>query len=311
MKTKFSLLFLFFILNLTVSAQDIRVLSSDLNSIIIEYKPIYGDTVRIFSQGEQFLRINLLGGISDFSLKPGAPQFQFRSLNIGVPSETGNTIQMISSDFSILGGRYVPVPQLEKDTLGTIQKYVAGAEYGSSSFADPVSFGEFGLMRELPVQTVRISPIQFDGSSNTIRVYTRLLFKISYAPAVSGREQISDDLLQSAVINWDSAKNWGFSQSRLRKTSNSVFADGDWYRLETPEEGIYKIERSLLQTLGVDVNNLDPRKIKIFGYGGYSLPEEISLSKSSGPVENAIIVTGESDGRFDAGDYILFYGRPP
>ena len=59
----------------------------------------------------------------------------------------------------------------------------------------------------------------------------------------------------------------------------------------------------------MNVSSLDPRKLKIFGYGGYSLPEDVAISKSGSPIENAIIVVGEQDGVFDAGDYILFYGR--
>lgn len=309
MKTKFSLLFLFFVLNLIVSAQDIKVLSSDLNSIIFEYNPIYGDTTLISSQGQQFVKVKLLGGFVENFSKSGSPQVQVRALNIGVPSEHGNTIQVINSTFSSISGKYLPNPQLEKDSIGTIEKYIEGADYSISSYQDVVAFGEYGLVRNLPVQTIKIYPIQFDGNSNTIKFLKKIVIKISFSSAGSNRQLIKDDMLESVVLNWDAAKNWGVGPVKLQKTSSSVLADGDWYRLETPEEGIYKIDRNYLQTLGVNVSSLDPRKLKIFGYGGYSLPEDVLLSKSNGPIENAIIVVGEQDGVFDAGDYILFYGR--
>ena len=311
MKTKFSLIILFFVLNLILSAQDIKILSSDLNSIVLEYHPIYGDTSTISSQGEQFVRIKLLGGFIENFSKQGLPQLQVRALNIGVPSEVGNTIQIISSDFSTLSGKYLPNPKLEKDLAGTVEKYFKGDGYSSSLISDLVSFGEFGLVRNLPVQTINIHPIEFDAKSNTIKIYKKIVFKISFSSSRVNTQIINDSMLQSVVLNWDVAKNWGVAQKKLQKISGSAFADGDWYRIETPEEGIYKIDRNYLQTLGVDVNNLDPRKIKIFGYGGYSLPETVSLSKSSAPIENAITVVGEQDGKFDASDYILFYGRPP
>ncbi len=309
MKLKFSLFF-FFILNLIVSAQDIKVLSSDLNSVIIEYRPSYRDTVSIPSQGEQFVNIYLNGGILEKTMKSGMPQLQVRALNLGVPSESGNNIQILSSDFTVLNGKYLPVPGYDKDSLGTVEKYFKAADYNASAFGDLVTFGEFGLVRELPVQTFFIHPLQFDGMNNSIRVYKKIVFRISFAQGSSVRNLINDEMLESVVLNWDTAKYWGVSENKLKKSSASVFADGDWYRLETPEEGIYKIDRSFLQNLGVDVANIDPRKIRIFGYGGYSLPEDISLSKSASPVENAIIVVGEADGKFDAADYILFYGRP-
>ncbi len=311
MKTKFSLIILFFVLNLILSAQDIKILSSDLNSIILEYHPIYGDTSTISSQGDQFVKIKLLGGFIENFTKQGLPQVQVRALNIGVPSEIGNTIQVISSDFSTLSGKYLPNPRLEKDSVGTVEKYFKGDDYYSSSLPDVVTFGEFGLVRNLPVQTINIYPVQFDGKSSTIRVYKKIVFKISFSSSRANTQTINDDMLQSVVLNWDAAKNWGVAQKKLQKISSSTFADGDWYRIETPEEGIYKIDRNYLQALGVDVNNIDPRKIKIFGYGGYSLPEEVSLSKNSAPIENAISVFGEQDGKFDASDYILFYGRQP
>jgi len=309
MKTKFSLLFLFFVLNLTVSAQDIKVLSSDLNSIIFEYNPIYGDTTLILSQGQQFVKVKLLGGFVENFSKSGSPQVQVRALNIGVPSEYGNTIQVINSTFSSINGKYLPNPQLEKDSIGTVERFIEGTNYSVNSNQDVVAFGEYGLVRNLPVQTIKIYPIQFDGSSNTIKLLKKIVIKISFSNAGSNRQLINDDMLQSIVLNWDIAKNWGVAQSKLQKISNSVLADGDWYRIETPEEGIYKIDRNYLQALGVNVSSVDPKKLKIFGYGGYSLPEEVSLSKSNGPIENAIIVVGEQDGVFDASDYILFYGR--
>lgn len=311
MKTKFSLIFLFFVLNLHVSAQDIKVLSSDLNSIIIEYKPIYGDTIFIPSQGQQYTNVKLLGGLLENYQKSGLPQVQVMALNVGVPAEVGNTIQIISSDFSTMIGKYLPNPQLGRDSLGTVETYLESTNYSSFSNQEIVSFGEYGLVRNLPVQTIKIYPIQFDGSSNTIKLYKKILFRITFSNAGSNRQIIDDDLLQSLVLNWDAARNWGIVQNKIPKISSSVFADGDWYRLETPEEGIYKIDRGYLQTLGVDVNNIDPKKIKIFGYGGYSLPEELSLSKSNSKIENAIMVIGEQDGKFDSGDYILFYGRQP
>ncbi len=310
MKTKFSLLFLFFILNLIASAQDIKVLSSDLNSIIFEYNPIYGDTTLISSQGQQYVKVKLLGGFIENFAKAGLPQMQVRSLNIGVPSEFGNTIQIISSTFTSLPGKYLPNPKLENGSLGSIEKYFENAGYSESSYKDFAAFGDFGLVRNLPVQTIKIYPVQYDGSSNTIRLLKKSVIKISFSGAGANRKLIDDELMQSVVLNWESAKNWGISPSKLQKISSSVLADGDWYRLETPEEGIYKIDRTYLSALGVNVSSVDPRKLKIFGYGGYALPEEVDQSKSAGPIENAIVVVGEQDGVFDASDYILFYGRP-
>ncbi|HEX8576301.1 MAG TPA: peptidase C25, partial [Flavobacterium sp.] len=52
---------------------------------------------------------------------------------------------------------------------------------------------------------------------------------------------------------------------------NSVLSNGDWYTFYVEKSGVYKLSKSFLQNLGLDVN-VDPRKIKIYGNGGRMLP---------------------------------------
>ncbi|MEK6553204.1 MAG: C25 family peptidase propeptide domain-containing protein, partial [Bacteroidota bacterium] len=312
MKYKFLLVILFFVLNLAANAQDLRVLSSDRNSIIIEYRPIYKDTLTISTSGNSFIKLNLLGGYIENITKSGVPQIPVREINVGVPSELGNTIQILSADYSTLNGQYVPVPQLRKDSLSSVENYIVGDKYSNFSAPDIVAFGEYGLVRNLPVQSIKIHPVIFDVSSNVIKIYKKIVIKISFASSPSNKELIQDDTFQSIVLNWETAKNWGISYKKLFKTSASVLAAGDWFRFEAPDEGIYKIDRTFLQAIGIDVNAADfnPRTIKIYNNGGYPLPEDLSKSNNQGLIENSITVFGEEDGRFDTNDYILFYGRP-
>ena len=166
-------------------------------------------------------------------------------------------------------------------------------------------------MRNLPVQTIKIYPIQFDANTNSSQLIKKIIFRVNFAPARNAQQLISGNTLQNAVLNWNTAKNWGLAQKRIAKVSNSVLASGDWYRFETPTEGFYKIDQAFLQSLGIDVTSIDPRTIKIYGYGGYALPENLAVSHNQGLTENAILVVGEQDGKFDPADYVLFYGRPP
>ncbi|KAB2841826.1 MAG: hypothetical protein F9K45_07555, partial [Melioribacteraceae bacterium] len=118
--------------------------------------------------------------------------------------------------------------------------------------------------------------------------------------------------MKNAVLNYDAAKNWGIKKKDVfakANAINSVLASGIWYKFRAPEEGIYKITRSQLADLGIDAANVDPRTIKIYNNGGYVLPEDPTTNAPTDLVENAIIVVGEEDGRFDDNDYILFYGR--
>ncbi len=96
------------------------------------------------------------------------------------------------------------------------------------------------------------------------------------------------------------------------KSQNSVLAEGDWYKLSIHESGIYKIDRQFLEELGIDPDQVDPRTLKIFGNGGGGeLPRNIDDYRIRDLKENPTFKSGSSDGSFDNGDYILFYGNDP
>ncbi|RDI49520.1 type IX secretion system sortase PorU [Flavobacterium glaciei] len=90
---------------------------------------------------------------------------------------------------------------------------------------------------------------------------------------------------------------------------NSVLANGNWHQFYIEKSGVYKITKTFLQQLGLDVNTLDPRKIKIYGNGGRMLPLSNSTFYPNDLSENAIQIVGEADGVFNNDDYILFYGE--
>lgn len=93
--------------------------------------------------------------------------------------------------------------------------------------------------------------------------------------------------------------------------SNSVLSSGTWYKFKVDTTGIFRIDRSFLQNLGVNTGNLDPRKIKLYGNGGNILPQLNSVVRFDDLQENAIYVEGEDDGSFDANDFVLFYATGP
>ncbi len=93
--------------------------------------------------------------------------------------------------------------------------------------------------------------------------------------------------------------------------TRSVLADGFWVKIRISESGIYKIKPTDLQSFGFNLAQLDPRKLKLYGNGGGTLPESNAASRYDDLVENPIYIAGESDGVMNADDYILFYGQGP
>lgn len=95
--------------------------------------------------------------------------------------------------------------------------------------------------------------------------------------------------------------------------ANSVLqsGSGDWYKITVDKDGIYKIDKSFLSDLGIDVDNLNPQDINIYGNGDGVLPELNSAPRTDDLAKNAIYIEGEGDGVFNDDDYILFYGWGP
>ena len=91
------------------SQQDIRILASNQNSIIIEYTPQYVDTSLRKINEQEFRNIGLAYGYVDESTERGTPEVPERRLVVGVPSEFGNSIKVLSSTYRVLNGKVTPV----------------------------------------------------------------------------------------------------------------------------------------------------------------------------------------------------------
>ncbi|MEM7109166.1 MAG: type IX secretion system sortase PorU [Bacteroidota bacterium] len=92
---------------------------------------------------------------------------------------------------------------------------------------------------------------------------------------------------------------------------NSVLQEGLWYKIPVTEDGVYKLSYEFLRNTGIPVDDLDPRKIKIYGNSGGMLPQSNSEQRPFGLLESSIQVVGEEDGSFDNSDYVLFFASGP
>lgn len=118
----------------------------------------------------------------------------------------------------------------------------------------------------------------------------------------------------SKVLNFSFSLNLTYSDYSLSKDSanlNSVLSEGDWYKIKVNTDGLYKIDKNMLSEMGIDVNNIDPRNIQIYGNGGAMLPEYNATFRHETLEECAIYVRGEQDAIFDSNDLIIFYGESP
>ena len=309
MKNK--ILIVFFAFSFLIFPQEnFRIISSDNRSIVVEYTPHYLDTSYRKIDNEQYFEVILKTGYLDNPEDWGTPSIPERRFNIGVPAEFGNTITLLNTTYIEKSGRILPKPKLVKDEELHNVVYEKSADYDNYiDHPEIVTFADFGIIRGLKTQVVSVHPVKYDVASGSIKLYTSIVFRINFANGNGSGRITEDELLKHSVINYDIAKYWVSERKTLNKfVSNSVLAAGEWVRFEAPEEGIYKIDKEMLQSFGIDAS-VDPRTIKIYNNSGKALSENIEIERPVDLVENAITVVGESDGIFNDSDYILFYGR--
>ncbi|MGO2293827.1 MAG: type IX secretion system sortase PorU [Psychroflexus halocasei] len=100
----------------------------------------------------------------------------------------------------------------------------------------------------------------------------------------------------------------GFQTQSVPSVDHSIFKKYQLYKFYVEENGVYKITGRFLKNLGIDISQLDSRRIKLFGHGGGMLPLENSGNLYFDPPEHAIQVFDSGDGVFNDNDYLLFYG---
>ncbi|GAA4311995.1 type IX secretion system sortase PorU [Nibribacter koreensis] len=153
-----------------------------------------------------------------------------------------------------------------------------------------------GTSNRQTISTVSFQPYRLNAQTGAVE----LLVKFSYRyragspPAPASR------------------KTGGAVPQPLRgNVTRSVLSSGEWFKIGVPATGMYKLDRAALQSMGVNVQNLNPRFLRLFGNGGGMLPQANSAPRPDDLTENAIWVEGQQDGAFDANDYLLFYGQGP
>lgn len=93
--------------------------------------------------------------------------------------------------------------------------------------------------------------------------------------------------------------------------SESVLKSGVWYKFGVKKSGVYKIDKSYLESNGINTSNINPQHINIYANHQTHLPISNNDYHPDDLIKNSISVVGESDGVFNDNDYVLFYATGP
>ncbi len=134
---------------------------------------------------------------------------------------------------------------------------------------------------------------------------------LRFVPVVKNPLTGQNEKLVSFTITYNYTLKAEAYKNKISYSNRSVLAEGNWFKFKLNKSGVYKISYSDLQNLGLNLSGVDPRKIRIFGNGGGTLPESNAAFRYDDLYENPIRIVGEEDGVFNQNDYILFYGHGP
>jgi hypothetical protein len=162
----------------------------------------------------------------------------------------------------------------------------AGLPSGTDWYpASRVQLGSRTIEGGRHVQHLRIYPIQVNGSGTRIRKAGEVSYQLNRTRSgPSG------------------------TMGTTSYATTSVLSSGEWFKIAVTSEGIYKLDYDYLTAMGIDPADVDPRTIKLYSYGGGMLSQVVGNRAYDDLPENAILVSGESDGTLDPSDYVLFYG---
>jgi hypothetical protein len=294
---------------------DFKIISSNQNYIEIEFTPQYVKDSYDF----KFAQAD--------GKKYGEPDLRFRAFPVYLTSQINNKIEIIDSKFELINNvdiKPIPTPKkIIKDKEETIgSNYIKNEKtYSLNKFLPsdfPAEIGSIGAIRNRYFANVILSPVEYNPASKTVKKYSYIRVRITFGGApITLNKPLSNEekeLLKGAALNWKEAENWStkeFNQIRDNSVANSVFASGDFYKMEITQSGMYRLDKNYLQTAGINVGAVNPKTIKIYGNNGFEVPYNNCFDYPNDPIENAIYIEGESDGVFDDNDYILFYGQGP
>ena len=168
------------------------------------------------------------------------------------------------------------------------------------------------------LQNLNVGTLQIDPKNNNRQYYKKIKITCIYNNSLSkykSPNQYQKKLLKNRVINWSIAKKW-IKPFLLQKEKKILSLDGQWARFKISEDGMYTIPANVILNSGLELSNRDPRYFKLYTNSSLGRDRSSSISEninyepiSENLIEIGIYFLGESDGKIDSEDQIIFYGR--
>jgi len=298
---------------------DFELLRADGEGVVFQYNVPPFSTFKLKTERKTYDMIRI-----PHCIEPqisGIPQLPQRIVLLGIPPGCEIKTEVLDYEYKEFPDLSVaPVPEIhyDSDEMSVPVFSEDNFVYAKSEFYpdDIVSVEKPFWIRDQRVVRIKINPVQFHPQNNGIKFYEIITMAIDFSGEKTfGEKPIKKEAFEKVykniLLNYQKARN--FRQKRkkpplFKSFGESPFSFSDiWYKIEVEDLGIYKIERTDLENAGINVDEINPKNLRIFNGGGRELPLD-NFKPRPELKELAIEVFGEEDEKFDGGDYILFYG---
>jgi len=292
--------------NLCQDLPDLRIVSENQKSIVLEFLPKINEEQIIGNDNLTYTRFTFLYSQLAFD-SAGRANF-FRSQVLLLPS-LKNSLTILASDYKIKEQmRLIPKPIYQKlDDFG-IREIFDGSKsvqhFDEIYPSELVKIAQIGKTSYGYTGTVTFHPIQSIGKGK-VKILSRIVVRIDFQESFPSSEIRASNLIYGKIPS-NRYENRRFK--KISGNNDSPLANGNWYKIDVQENGIYKIDYEYLQKVNISIPDIDA--IRIFGNGGYEIPENTSIAHPNTLLEiPRYIVRKKSDGTPSNEDYLVFYGR--
>ncbi|MGA2623794.1 MAG: type IX secretion system sortase PorU [Bacteroidota bacterium] len=296
------------------SNKDVRILQADASGITLEYVPIFTAASVIRSNGFEFTRYGIEGGVNAPHLIPGPPEIEVRSFLLRFPGARNNSVEIVTVEYENIPNVLLPPVPAGRSVGGlfTTDYKMSTAAYLKNEFIPEqvAVLANIGETQGAILGELRVSPLRYNAGQRLLRKYTRIVVHVSFGSS----ERVTmrpGKMIRGLALN-DEMFPRGTGEVRRSGASafrNSVLATGEWFRFPVTADGMYKLTGQALLNAGVP-STANPHKIRIFGNGGYELPSDPTVPAVDDLLENAVYAfDANSNNLLDPDDYIVFYAK--
>ncbi len=273
----------------------------------IEYMPEAIEPVLVDDDGVHITVKNC-----DLIRETGQPETPLRILTVAIPPYANPKVNVATVE----GG---------KSWIGNFPVYKDLQQESDPTITSTAHFlnqtlGKPQIRTFAGVRTIRIPiyPALSKSNPQRIELAARIVLDIDFNVDQNRKNEIKviqrssnelNRLAEGVLLNVDQAKQW--NRVRTANFDEPSWPQGFLYKFHIESEGVYRLTYEDIRGKGVNIPDagIPSSQLKLFGTGGFALPDDPSAPAQVGLKECALFVDDGGDGTFGSGDWLAFYGK--